>query len=57
MTATFGTTSPQLQTEMEMVKASRETRRTPVQRNTFYKPIKLWDAVPAANGAERLWFV
>ena len=37
-----GATSPQLQTEMEMVKAIRETRRTPVQRNTFYEPIKVW---------------
>ncbi len=43
-----GATSPQLQTEMEMVKAIRETRRTPVQRNTFYEPIKvLADGHPA----------
>ena len=48
-----GATSPQLQTEMEMVKAIRETRRTPVQRNTFYEPIKiLTDTVPTANEAE-----
>jgi aminodeoxyfutalosine synthase len=47
-----GATSPQLQTEMEMVKAIRETRRTPVQRNTFYEPIKTWDAAPTATEAE-----
>src|SRR5450432_2146513 len=38
-----GATSPQLQTEAEMVKAIREAGRTPVQRNTFYEPIKVWD--------------
>ena len=47
-----GATSPQLQTEMEMVKAVREAGRTPVQRNTVYEPIKTWDAAPAANEAE-----
>jgi len=47
-----GATSPQLQTEMDMVKAIRETRRTPVQRNTFYEPIKVWDAAPPATEAE-----
>src|SRR5688500_5755991 len=36
-----GAKSPQLQTEAEMVKAIRETGRTPVQRNTFYEPIKV----------------
>ena len=36
-----GATSPQLQTEAEMIKAIREAGRTPVQRNTFYKPIKV----------------
>src|SRR5258706_6385304 len=38
-----GAKSPQLQTEADMVKAIRETGRTPVQRNTFYEPIKTWD--------------
>ena len=47
-----GATSPQLQTEMEMVKAIRETRRTPVQRNTFYEPIKVWGDAPAATETE-----
>jgi aminodeoxyfutalosine synthase len=39
-----GAKSPQLQTEAEMIKAIREAGRTPVQRNTFYEPIKTWDA-------------
>jgi hypothetical protein len=30
-----------LQTEAEMIKAIREAGRTPVQRNTFYEPIKV----------------
>src|ERR1041385_7944628 len=47
-----GATSPQLQTEAEMIKAIREAGRTPVQRNTFYEPIKIWDAAPAATEAE-----
>ncbi len=47
-----GATSPQLQTEADMIKAIREAGRTPVQRNTFYEPIKVWDAAPAATEAE-----
>jgi aminodeoxyfutalosine synthase len=43
-----GATSPQLQTEAEMLKAIREAGRTPVQRNTFYEPIKVWDTSPTA---------
>jgi len=39
-----GAKSPQLQTEAEMLKAIREAGRTPVQRNTFYEPMKVWDA-------------
>jgi aminodeoxyfutalosine synthase len=35
-----GATSPQLQTEAEMVKMIREAGRIPVQRNTFYEPLK-----------------
>src|SRR5580692_8096146 len=42
-----GASSPQQQTEAEMVKAIREAGRTPVQRNTFYDPIKVWDNAPA----------
>ena len=47
-----GATSPQLQTEADMIKAIREAGRTPVQRNTFYEPIKVWDAAPVANEVE-----
>src|SRR5258706_10574906 len=45
-----GATSPQLQTEAAMIKAIREAGRVPVQRNTFYKPIKTQSAeTPAAS--------
>jgi aminodeoxyfutalosine synthase len=37
-----GATSPQLQTQSELIKAIREARRTPVQRNTFYEPIRIF---------------
>jgi len=47
-----GATSPQLQTEAEMIKAIREAGRTPVQRNTFCEPIKVWESTPAATEAE-----
>jgi aminodeoxyfutalosine synthase len=47
-----GATSPQLQTEAEMIKAIREAGRTPVQRNTFYEPIKVWEAASSAGEAE-----
>jgi aminodeoxyfutalosine synthase len=46
-----GAKSPQLQTEAEMVKAIRETGRVPVQRNTFYEPIKEW-GLEDASAAE-----
>jgi len=46
-----GAQSPQLQTEADMVKAIREAGRTPVQRNTFYEPIKTWEA-PASGPAD-----
>jgi aminodeoxyfutalosine synthase len=36
-----GAQSPQLQTAAAMIKAIREAGRTPVQRNTFYEPIKI----------------
>ena len=47
-----GATSPQLQTEADMIKTIREAGRTPVQRNTFYEPIKVWDTAPTATEAE-----
>jgi aminodeoxyfutalosine synthase len=47
-----GATSPQLQTEADMIKAIREAGRTPVQRNTFYEPIKVLPDASTANEAE-----
>ncbi len=47
-----GATSPQLQTEADMIKAIREAGRTPVQRNTFYEPIKVLPDAATANEAE-----
>lgn len=47
-----GATSPQLQTEAEMIKAIREAGRIPVQRNTFYEPIRVLKNAPATNEAE-----
>ena len=50
-----GAKSPQLQTEAEMIKAIRETGCTPVQRNTFYEPIRVWDgAAPAVSVEEKV---
>jgi aminodeoxyfutalosine synthase len=46
-----GATSPQLQTERDMLKAIREAGRVPVQRNTFYEPIKVWES-PDSPGAD-----
>ncbi len=37
-----GASSPQLQTETDMVKAIREAGRQPVQRGTFYEPLRVW---------------
>jgi aminodeoxyfutalosine synthase len=47
-----GATSPQLQTEADMLKAIREAGRTPIQRNTFYEPIKILENPPAAEAIE-----
>ncbi len=46
-----GASSPQLQTEADMLKAIREAGCTPVQRNSFYEPIKVWDtgSAPASE--------
>jgi len=44
-----GATSPQLQTEAEMLKAIREAGRTPIQRNTFYEPMKVWEETKASE--------
>lgn len=47
-----GTKSPQMQAEKDLIKAIRETGRVPVQRNTFYEPIKVSDS-PAADVREK----
>lgn len=44
-----GATTPQLQTGAELIKAIRETGRVPVQRDTFYRPVKIWDGEAAAD--------
>jgi aminodeoxyfutalosine synthase len=46
-----GATSPQLQTEADMIKAIREAGRTPVQRDTFYQPIRILPEVSGADSA------
>jgi aminodeoxyfutalosine synthase len=38
-----GAASPQAQTEAAMIKAIREAGRIPVQRNTFYEPVKVFE--------------
>ncbi len=47
-----GASSPQQQTEAALVKAIREAGRTPVQRNTFYEPIKVLEASVAGDAGE-----
>ena len=47
-----GATSPQLQTEAAMLKAIREAGRTPVQRDTFYEPIRVLENVSAPESTE-----
>lgn len=41
-----GAKTPQVHTEAEMVKVIREAGFVPVQRNTFYEPIKVWEELP-----------
>jgi len=47
-----GATTPQLQTQADMLKAIREAGRTPVQRNTFYEPIKVLESAPAPEATD-----
>ena len=47
-----GATSPQLQTEADMIKAIREAGRVPVQRNTFYEPIRILENAPSTEPVE-----
>ncbi len=44
-----GARTPQLQTEKDLVRAIREAGRVPVQRDTFYQPLRVWEE--AAAGA------
>ncbi len=44
-----GSKVPQLQTEKEMLKAIREAGRVPVQRDTFYEPVKVWESSGAPD--------
>jgi aminodeoxyfutalosine synthase len=48
-----GATSPQGRTEAELIKAIREAGMVPVQRNTFYEPLRVWEepAAPVAATA------
>jgi aminodeoxyfutalosine synthase len=51
-----GANSPQVQTESAMLKAIREAGRVPVQRNTFYEPMRVLDVAGsegASPGAEK----
>jgi hypothetical protein len=47
-----GASSPQLQTEAEMIKAICEARRIPIQRNTFYEPLKCSDGAEGGLSGE-----
>jgi aminodeoxyfutalosine synthase len=49
-----GATSPQLQTEADMIKSIREAGRTPVQRNTFYEPIKVLPDLASPDHPENI---
>jgi aminodeoxyfutalosine synthase len=47
-----GTQAPQLQTEAALLKVIREAGRDPVQRNTFYEPVKVHGAAATAEDSE-----
>jgi aminodeoxyfutalosine synthase len=47
-----GAPARQFQPELELVKAIREAGLTPVQRNTFYEPIRTWEGEPAPTDNE-----
>jgi len=44
-----GATSPQAQSETAMVKAIQETGLIPVQRNSFYEPLKVWEGTASGE--------
>jgi aminodeoxyfutalosine synthase len=45
-----GAGSPQQQTEAAMVSAIREAGRVPVQRNTLYEPVRVWEETAGTEG-------
>lgn len=45
-----GASSPQLHTEAEMIRAIREAGRVPVQRDTFYAPVRVLDGEDQSAG-------
>lgn len=48
-----GATSPQMTAEADLVRAIREAGRVPVQRDTFYRPVRVWggeDGVVSGTG-------
>jgi aminodeoxyfutalosine synthase len=47
-----GSKTPQAQSEAAMLKAIREAGRVPVQRNTFYEPVRVWEDETAPDAAE-----
>jgi len=47
-----GTQAPQLQSEADLLKAIREAGREPVQRNTFYEPVRVHDAAGTPETSE-----
>ena len=47
-----GAPVPQAQTEQELIKAIREAGRVPVQRDTFYRPVKVWSAGEQSLGSQ-----
>lgn len=49
--AMAGGGQPQLHTESELVKAIAEAGRTPVQRDTFYQPVRVWEGQAQRSGA------
>jgi aminodeoxyfutalosine synthase len=48
-----GSRSPQLQTEADMIRAIREAGRVPVQRDTFYAPVRGADVGARTMGERR----
>jgi aminodeoxyfutalosine synthase len=47
-----GAKTPQLQSEADMLKSIREAGCVPVQRSTFYEPLKVWDGPEGTSSPE-----